>query len=374
MLGHDTHGHAEADTHGLHRLPADRRRRRRPTAATCSASSAPSYTDKGATGRRPVADRRPARSRSARSTRRSSSSSTSPARPRRPTPTAAAACTAAASRQRDWIQLNGPFNLLQIDIGHVPLRGRGRRPHRRLAAGGDRGPHGLDHRARSSTTANLTSRRAATGRSGRARRSRSRSTGKHELFFVFRTVTGGATGSNLFNLNWVEFNGNGVTVVRDRTPGGASAAPCRRRCRCRSARRPRSGRSRRASRRTYTARTTANVISTAGDATLSVAPSPAYLTNGAFTLPQPLQVALEQVGVDGPDVQRHGGHRVQAVDRGQRRAAHGQLQQDADVHVVDHDSVRVCGEAAAVPSGSRGGFAVLARVEQIDHEDERLVR
>ena len=43
----------------------------------------------------------------------------------------------------------------------------------------------------------------------------------------------------------------------------------------------------------YTASTTATVISTAGDATLSVAdPStnhPGYLVNGAFALPQPLQ-------------------------------------------------------------------------------------
>ena len=43
----------------------------------------------------------------------------------------------------------------------------------------------------------------------------------------------------------------------------------------------------------YTATTTATVISTAGDATLSVAdPStnhPGYLVNGAFALPQPLQ-------------------------------------------------------------------------------------
>ena len=32
----------------------------------------------------------------------------------------------------------------------------------------------------------------------------------HEFFLVFRTVTGGATGNNLFNLNWAEFVGTGV--------------------------------------------------------------------------------------------------------------------------------------------------------------------
>jgi hypothetical protein len=43
--------------------------------------------------------------------------------------------------------------------------------------------------------------------------------------------------------------------------------------------------------RTYTAQTTADVVSTAGDATLSVS-DPGHLTNGAFTLPQPLQVDI----------------------------------------------------------------------------------
>jgi hypothetical protein len=41
--------------------------------------------------------------------------------------------------------------------------------------------------------------------------------------------------------------------------------------------------------REYTATSTANVISTAGDATLSVS-DPGHLTNGTFSLPQPLQV------------------------------------------------------------------------------------
>ena len=59
-------------------------------------------------------------------------------------------------------------------------------------------------------------------------------------------------------------------------------------------RRRRSAPSRPASRSTYTASTTANVISTAGDATLSVAdPSSAtgHLVNGTFSLPQPLQAS-----------------------------------------------------------------------------------
>jgi hypothetical protein len=50
----------------------------------------------------------------------------------------------------------------------------------------------------------------------------------------------------------------------------------------------------------YTASTTANVISTAGDAALSVAPAPAYLTNGAFSLPSPLEVSFSKAAWTAP--------------------------------------------------------------------------
>ena len=43
----------------------------------------------------------------------------------------------------------------------------------------------------------------------------------------------------------------------------------------------------------YTASTTASVISSAGDATLTVG-DPGHLVNGAFTLPEPLQVAFSK--------------------------------------------------------------------------------
>ncbi len=51
--------------------------------------------------------------------------------------------------------------------------------------------------------------------------------------------------------------------------------------------------------KTYTASTTANVISTAGDATLSVS-DPGHLTNGAFSLPEPLQVSFSKASWTGP--------------------------------------------------------------------------
>jgi X-Pro dipeptidyl-peptidase len=49
----------------------------------------------------------------------------------------------------------------------------------------------------------------------------------------------------------------------------------------------------------YTAATTANVISSAGDATLSVS-DPGHLTNGTFSLPSPLQVSLSKAAWTGP--------------------------------------------------------------------------
>jgi photosystem II stability/assembly factor-like uncharacterized protein len=50
---------------------------------------------------------------------------------------------------------------------------------------------------------------------------------------------------------------------------------------------------------TYTANTTADVVSTAGDATLSVS-DPGHLTNGAFSLPDPLQVLMTPVTWSAP--------------------------------------------------------------------------
>jgi hypothetical protein len=49
----------------------------------------------------------------------------------------------------------------------------------------------------------------------------------------------------------------------------------------------------------YTATTTANVISSAGDATLSSS-DPGHLTNGSFSLPAPLQVGFSKSSWDGP--------------------------------------------------------------------------
>jgi amidase len=50
----------------------------------------------------------------------------------------------------------------------------------------------------------------------------------------------------------------------------------------------------------YTASTTASVISTAGDAALNVSPAPAYLANGTFALPSPLEVSFSKATWTAP--------------------------------------------------------------------------
>ncbi len=98
------------------------------------------------------------------------------------------------------------------------------------------------------------------------------------------------------------------------------------------------------------------MISSAGDATLSVS-DPGHLTNGAFTalpLPQPLRVEIVPTDVDLTGVQRHfdrsRSSRPIAADG---RPAHRDVQQDADVHAVDHDSVRTNEGTHQVPRRER---------------------
>ena len=150
VLGHDTHGHARAEHQRLHRVPA------RPIAGDVTHGGnvfgviSASYTDKGGS-RRPgaAADARPRRSRCARSTRRSSSSSTSPAR------TTATNTDTTAHGRAPRQPRRRRLAAAQRPVQPVPDRQRSRsayadarqRPHRRLAAGGDRDPPGLDHRA-----------------------------------------------------------------------------------------------------------------------------------------------------------------------------------------------------------------------------------
>jgi hypothetical protein len=119
---------------------------------------------------------------------------------------------------------------------------------------------------------------------------------------VIRSVTGGAGGNNLFNLNWAEFGGNGVTVVKTTAPGDVGGTVPATLALSLGA--PASfGSFTPGVARTYTASTTANVISSAGDAALSVSdPSSnatGRLVNGAFALPTPLSVRAASAGGTG---------------------------------------------------------------------------
>ena len=107
----------------------------------------------------------------------------------------------------DWIQLNGPFNLLNISsiTYRVADAAAGRTAGSPLAAievhqDSLTGPIvQTDNLVSTGGTAVWTSQTFPISLSG-----------THELYLVFRAVTGGSTGNNLFNLNWAEFVGPGI--------------------------------------------------------------------------------------------------------------------------------------------------------------------
>ena len=103
----------------------------------------------------------------------------------------------------DWIQLNGPFNLLNITditfrVSDTSTRTAGS-PMAAIELHQDTltGPI-VD-------TYNLVSTGNAT--TWTSQNFPISLSGTHELFLVFRAVTGGQTGANLLNLNWAEFGG-----------------------------------------------------------------------------------------------------------------------------------------------------------------------
>ena len=113
------------------------------------------------------------------------------------------------------------------------------------------------------------------------------------------------------------------------------------------------------------------MTSTAGDALLSVSdPSSVgtgHLVNGTFVLPEPLQARARNAANTGTAYNNVGSNlnlltwngpvsndavniEFSAARQGQRPAAHGHLQQDADVHVV-HDQP-VTGQTLGAPVGA----------------------
>jgi cytochrome c len=190
----------------------------------------------------------------------------------------------------DWIELNGPINLLNINsvTFRVADNANGRTAGSPLGAvqirtGAPDGPI--------VATANLVSTGGNTVWTSQTIGLPDPG-GANRLFLVFQNVPGGATGS-MFLLNWLQFNGAGATVVATNQPGDVSGTvPAT----LSLALGPPAafGAFTPGVARIYDAGTTANVISTAGDATLTVAdPSSnatGHLVNGAFSLPQPLMV------------------------------------------------------------------------------------
>ena len=101
--------------------------------------------------------------------------------------------------------------------------------------------------------------------------------------------------------------------------------------------------------RTYTASTTANVISTAGDATLTA--DGGTLSNGAFSLREPLQVAFSKSAWTGP-----ASNDAVTITFKQHVAATeplrtGSLQQDRDLHLVHDHALGLAEELEQVREG-----------------------
>jgi hypothetical protein len=104
--------------------------------------------------------------------------------------------------------------------------------------------------------------------------------------------------------------------------------------------------------RDYTASTTANVISTAGDATLTAsdpsANAPGRLVNGAFALATPLLVAGSPLPAT---VKTYAGPvSNDAVTIDFRQSIGANLRQDADVHAVDDEPVSRRGPSGPLPA------------------------
>lgn len=104
----------------------------------------------------------------------------------------------------DWLQLNGPFNLLNIDS--ITFR----------TSGGANGvPTGAVEIRRDAVDGPILSTVTILGTANAttyiSQAYPLADGGTHEYFLVFRPVTGGP-GNNFFNLNWIEFGGTGISV------------------------------------------------------------------------------------------------------------------------------------------------------------------
>jgi hypothetical protein len=105
----------------------------------------------------------------------------------------------------DWLQLNGPFNLLNIsDIAF------------RTSGGANGVPTGAVEIHRDAVDGPIVTTVTIAGTPDNNTYASQTfplaDSGAHQYFLVFRSVPGGP-GNNFFNLNWVEFVGAGVGVT-----------------------------------------------------------------------------------------------------------------------------------------------------------------
>jgi cytochrome c len=106
----------------------------------------------------------------------------------------------------DWIELNGPFNLL--NISEITFRTSGGTP------GGNAGTveiwrDAINTDSGGSLVTSVTIAGTANATTYASQTFPISDTGTHRYFLVFQPAAGGP-GNNFFNLNWVEFVGAGV--------------------------------------------------------------------------------------------------------------------------------------------------------------------
>jgi PKD repeat protein len=209
VLGHDTHGHAEGGTTGcsgvLHTVLGDESH-----GGNVFGVISATYTDHGdSTGANTLATtgQQQIRQKHQEVEFAVSQSGTNTASNTDGPPPGAGGTHRGSLAAGDWIQINGPINLLNIDsityrVSDTATRTAGTP----MAA--------VEVRQDSPTTGAIVATHNLVS-TGNATTWTSQNfpismSGTHELFLVFRTVTGGQTGANLFNLNWAEFQGAGI--------------------------------------------------------------------------------------------------------------------------------------------------------------------
>ncbi len=209
VLGHDTHGHAEQSVQGCSGVLATEAGDVAHGGNVFGVISA-SYTDTGGVGGTPpiaTTGQKNIRQKRQEVEVAVNQSGTNTAA----TTDAGGGAHRGSLAAGDWIQLNGPFNLVNINsiTFRVADAAAGRTAGTPLAS--------IELRQDSITgpiltTANLTSTGGTAVWSSQTFpfTQSGAQLGTHPLFLVFREVPTGATGGNLFNLNWAEFNGQGV--------------------------------------------------------------------------------------------------------------------------------------------------------------------